>query len=57
MHKNVLLNYVIEGKIKNGRGGRRRRQLLDDLKGKKSYSILKEEELYPTLWSTRCKRL
>jgi hypothetical protein len=36
-----------------GRRGRRRKQLLDDLKEKKSYWKLKEESLDRTLWRTR----
>jgi hypothetical protein len=41
---------VIEGKLEGriemtGRRGRRRKQLLDDLKGKRSYWKLKEEAL------------
>jgi len=47
---NFLLQRVIEGKIKRGievtgRRGRRRRKLLDDLKGRRGYSHLKEEAL------------
>jgi hypothetical protein len=52
---------VIEGKLEGriemtGRQGRRRKQLLDDLKEKRSYWILKEEALYLTLWRTRFVR-
>jgi hypothetical protein len=36
-----------------GRQGRRRKQLLDDLKGKRRYWKLKEEALDRTLWRTR----
>jgi hypothetical protein len=39
-----------------GRLGRRRKQLLDDLKEKRSYWKLKEEALYRTLWTTRFGR-
>jgi hypothetical protein len=35
------------------RGGRRREQLLDDLKEKTGYWKLKEEALDRTLWRTR----
>jgi hypothetical protein len=45
LHRNCLLKHVIEGKIKDGIGERRRKQLLDDLKGKKSYRNFKEEAL------------
>jgi hypothetical protein len=52
---NCLLIHVIEGKVEGkrnvrGRRGRRRRQLLDDLKGKRGYWQLKEEELDRSLW-------
>jgi hypothetical protein len=52
---NCLLKEVIEGKIK-GRievtrgGGRRRKQLLDDLGDRRGYSHLKEEALDHTKW-------
>jgi hypothetical protein len=39
-----------------GRRGRRRKQLLDDLKEKKIYWKLKEEALDRTLWRTRFER-
>jgi hypothetical protein len=38
------------------RRGRRRKQLLDDFKEKRSYCKLKEEALDRTLWRPRCKR-
>jgi hypothetical protein len=52
---------VIEGKPEGriemtGRRGRRRKQLLDDLKEKRRYWKLKEEELDRTLWRTRFGR-
>jgi hypothetical protein len=52
---------VIEGKMEGkievtGRRGRRRRQLLDDLKEKIKYWKLKEEALDRTLWRTRSGR-
>jgi hypothetical protein len=59
LHRNSLLQWVIEGKIKGemevtGRRGRRRRKLLDDLKVKvkerRGYSHLKEEALDHTRW-------
>jgi len=45
LHRNCLLQLVIEGKIKGGievtgRRGRRRRKLLDDLKERRGYSHL-----------------
>jgi hypothetical protein len=39
-----------------GRRGRRRKQLLDDLKEKRRYWKLKEEALDRTLWRTRFRR-
>jgi hypothetical protein len=58
--RNCLLQQVIEGKIKwvwvgvgievTGRGGRRRRKLLDDRKERRGYSQLKEEALDRTMW-------
>jgi hypothetical protein len=54
---NCILKDVIEGKLEEmkemtGRRGRRRKQLLDDLKEKRRYWKLKEEELDRTLWGT-----
>ena len=50
LRRNCLLQRVIEGKIKwgvevTGRRGRRRRELLDDLKERRGYSQFKEEAL------------
>jgi hypothetical protein len=58
LRRNCLLKHVIEGKLEGriemtGRRGRRRKQLLDDLKEKKRYCKLKEEALDRTLWRTR----
>jgi hypothetical protein len=55
LHRNCLLDQVIEGKIKGGievtrRRGRRCRKLLDDLKERRGYSHLKGEALDHTLW-------
>ena len=55
LHRNYLLQQVIEGKIKGGievteRRGRRRRKMLDDLKERRGYSHLKEEALDRTMW-------
>jgi hypothetical protein len=53
LYRNCLLKRVIEGKIdRTGRGGRRRKQLLDDLKEKSVYWRLKEDALDCTLWKT-----
>jgi hypothetical protein len=53
LHRNCLLQQVIEGKIKGGievTGRRRRhRKLLDDLKERSGYSHLKEEALDHTI--------
>jgi len=52
--RNCLLKHVIEGNIEGtGKRGRRRRQLLNDLRGKKGYWNLKEETLDRTQWRTR----
>ena len=61
LRRNCLLQQVIEGKIKGGievtgRRGRRRRQLLDDLKDRRGYSHLKEEALDRTMWRARFGR-
>jgi hypothetical protein len=58
---NCLLKHAIEGKLEGriemtGRRRRRRKQLLDDLKEKRSYWKLKEEALDRTLWRTRFGR-
>jgi hypothetical protein len=52
---------VIEGKLEGrievtGRRGRRRKQLLDDLKEKKRYWKLKEEAVDRTMWRSRFGR-
>jgi hypothetical protein len=52
---------VIEGKLEGrreitGKRGRRRKQLLDDVKEKRRYWKLKEEALDRTLWRTRFGR-
>jgi hypothetical protein len=61
LRRNCLLQQDIEGKIKGeievtGRRGRRRRKLLDDLKGSGEYSHLKEEALDRTVWGARFGR-
>jgi hypothetical protein len=57
LRRNCLLKHVIEGKLEGkievmGRRGRRRKQLLDDLKEERGYRNLKEEALDYTLWRT-----
>ena len=37
LHRNCLLNHVIEEKIRTRRRSRRRKQLLDDFKGNRRY--------------------
>jgi hypothetical protein len=59
--RNCLLKHVIGGKLEGriemtGRRGRRRKQLLDDLKEKRSYWKLKEEALDRTVWRSRFGR-
>jgi hypothetical protein len=61
LRRNCLLKRVIEGKLEGriemkGRRGRRRKQLLDDLKERRGYCKLKEEVLDRTLWRTRFGR-
>ena len=58
LRRNCLLKQVIEGKIKGEVGvarrrGRRRKNLLDDLKYRRGYSHLKEEALDGTVWRHR----
>jgi hypothetical protein len=57
LRRNCVLKHVIEGKLEGriavmGRRGRRRKQLLDDLREKRRYWKLKEEALDRTLWRT-----
>jgi hypothetical protein len=59
--RNCLLKHVIEGKLEGriemtGRRGRRSKQLLDDLKGKRRYWKLKEEALDRTVSRIRFGR-
>jgi len=61
LRRNCLLQRVIEGKIRGGikvtgRQGRRRRNLLDDLKERRGYCHLKEEALDRTMWRARFGR-
>jgi len=58
LRRNCLLKQVIEGKIKGEmevarRRGRRRKQLLDDLKDRRGYSHLKGEALDRIMWRHR----
>jgi len=58
LRRNCLLQRVTEGKIQGGIAvtgiqGRRRRNLLDDLKERRGYSHLKEEALDRTMWRAR----
>jgi hypothetical protein len=57
LRRNCVLKHAIEGKLKGriemtGRRGRRRKQLLGDLKEKRRYWKLKEEALDRTMWRT-----
>jgi hypothetical protein len=61
MRRNCPIKHVIEGKIEGridvmGRRGRRRKQLLDDLKERRGVRKLKEEALGCTLRRTRFGR-
>jgi hypothetical protein len=57
LRRNCLLKQVIEGKIKGEMEVRRRqgrrKKLLDDLKDRRGYSHLKEEDLDLTMWRNR----
>ena len=58
LRRYCLLKQVIEGKIKGEmevirRRGRRRKELLDDLKDRRGYSHLKEEALDRSMWRNR----
>ena len=53
LRRNCLIKRIIEGKVEGtGRQGRRRKQLLDDLKEMRIYWEVKEEALDHTLWRT-----
>jgi len=61
LRRNCLIKHVIEGQIDvrievTIRRGRRRKQLLDDLKEKRRNCELKREALDRTLWRTRVGR-
>jgi hypothetical protein len=58
LRKKFLLKHVIEEKTQGrvevmGRRGRRRKQLLDDIKEERGYWKFKEEALDRALWRTR----
>ena len=57
LRSNCLLKHVTEGKIEgrvcDGKQGRRRRQLLGDLKETRKYWNMQEEALGRILWRTR----
>jgi len=51
LRRNCLLKHVIEGRIEwTGRQGRRRKQLLDDLKETRRYRKFKQGALVCILW-------
>jgi hypothetical protein len=57
LRRKYLLKHIIEGKVIGiRRGGRRRKQLLDDLREARRYWKLKEEAQDRTLWSTQFGR-
>jgi hypothetical protein len=61
LRRNCFLKHDIEGKLEGGinvtgRGGRRRKQLLDELDESRGYRKLKEEALDRTLWRIRSGR-
>jgi hypothetical protein len=57
LRRNCLIKHIIEGKILGARRrGRRRMQLLDDLKETRRYWKLKEETQDRTLWRTQFGR-
>jgi hypothetical protein len=61
LRRNCLLKHVIEGKLEGridvmGRRGRRRKQLLGDLKEKRRCWKFKEEALDRPVWRTRFGR-
>jgi len=61
LRRKCLLKQVIEGKIQEEMEvtrsrGRRRKNLLDDLKDRRGYSHLKEEALDRTMWRNRFGR-
>jgi hypothetical protein len=61
LRRNCFLKHVIEGKLEGRieiteRRGRKRKQLLDDIKERRGTCKLKQEALDRTLWRTRFGR-
>ena len=61
LRRNILLQRVVEGKIKRGievtgQRGRRRGMLMDELKERRGYCHLKEKALDRTMWGARSGR-
>jgi hypothetical protein len=60
LRRNCLLKHIIEGKMEGmeviGRRGRRRKQLVDDVRERRGYCKLKEEVLDSTVWRIRFGR-
>jgi hypothetical protein len=61
VRRNCLLKHVIEGKIEGrievmGRLGRRRKELLDDLRKNRGFWNLEEDTLDRTVWRSRFGR-
>ena len=61
LHRNCLLQQIIDGKIKGHievtrRRGRRHKKLLDDLGDRRGYCQLKEEALDRSMWRNRFGR-
>jgi len=57
LHRNCLLKHVIERRIEETiKWGRRRKQLLDDVKEKRRYWKLKDRAVDCTLWITHFGR-
>jgi len=61
LRRNCIIKQVIERKIKGQievtrRQGRRRKKLLDDLKDRRGYCELKEEDVNRTMWRKRFAR-
>jgi hypothetical protein len=61
LHRICLLKHVIQGKIEGrmevkGRRGRKRKQLLDNLKDNSGYWKLKEEALDRSVWRAGFER-
>jgi hypothetical protein len=61
LRKNCLLKHVFEGRTEGGievkrSRGRRRKQLLDDVKENRGYGKLKQAAVARTVWITSCVR-